>query len=60
VITDTVDDVLPTAVDVFQKHREDSVSEEEDDQPARFVAASQYDPAGVSKCFRVGSVPNTY
>lgn len=45
-----VDDVLPTAVDVFQKHREEDVSDAEDEQPARFVAASQYDPAGVSRC----------
>jgi hypothetical protein len=42
-------DEKPTAVDILNKHREEDVSDEEDEQPARFVAASQYDPAGVSQ-----------
>jgi hypothetical protein len=42
---------LPTAEDIMNEHREKDDSEEEDaeeEKGPRFVAASQYDPAGVS------------
>lgn len=56
-IHDHGDENLPTAIDILNKHREEAVSDEEDEQPARFVAASQYDPAGVSSVSSAFQVP---
>ena len=39
---------LPTAEEILGKHQENDLSEEEEEKGPRFVAASQYDPAGVS------------
>ncbi|KAJ9125219.1 hypothetical protein QFC22_000173 [Naganishia vaughanmartiniae] len=40
---------LPTSVDIMNKHKDDEDSDEEQTPAAKFVAASQYDPAGNKK-----------